>query len=70
MGMAGGLSLPRPIGRDVIRAEGERLGFDGEALEDFVLIVLGIDDAYVEVTVKREAEQASAAAKRANRPKR
>ena len=70
MGMAGGLSLPRPIGRDVIRAEGERLGFEAEALEDFILIVVGFDDAYVEVTVKREAEQASAAVKRANRPKR
>lgn len=68
--MAGGLSVPRPVGRDVIRQEGLRLGFEGEALEDFVLIVVGIDDCYVEVTMKREAEQASAAAKRAKQPRR
>lgn len=68
--MAGGLSVPRPINREIVRREGRRLGFEGEALEDFVLILVGIDDCYVEVAMKREAEQASAAAKRAKQPKR
>jgi len=57
MGMAGGLSLPRPIPRDVIRREGERRSYSGDSLEDFVEIVAAIDDSYVEVTVRREADE-------------
>ena len=44
MGMAGGLSLPRPVPRDAIRREGERLGYDGDALDDFVEAITLIDD--------------------------
>ena len=65
MGMAGGLSLPRPVPREAIRREGERLGYTGESLADFTEIVTCVDDIYVEVTVKREAEQARLAAQRA-----
>lgn len=67
MGMAGGLSLPRPVPRDAIRREGNRRGFDGEALEDFVEMVVAIDDGYVEITVKREAENAKLAAERSRK---
>ena len=67
MGMAGGLSLPRPIPREAIRREGERLGYAGDGLKDFVEIVMRIDDHYVEVAVKRAADDAKAAATRANK---
>lgn len=70
LGMGGGISLPRPIPQEVIRREGRRLGFGLTALEDFVEIVVGIDDCFVETTVRREAENASAAAKRTSKPKR
>ena len=67
MGMAGGLSLPRPIPREAIRREGERLGYAGDGLNDFVEIVMRIDDFHVEVTVKRAADNAKAAAARTNK---
>ena len=56
LGMAGGLSLPRAVPREVIRREGERRSYSGDSLEDFVEIVAAIDDFYVEVTVRREAD--------------
>lgn len=69
MGLAGGLSLPRPIPVDRIRAEGQRLGYAGDAHQDFELIVVGIDDVFVEVTTKREAERAKAAAQKSRADK-
>jgi len=63
MGMAGSLSLPRPVPREAIRREGERRGYSGESLDDFVEIVAGIDDIYIEVTVKRAADDAKSAAR-------
>ena len=54
--MAGGLSLPRPIPREVIRREGERRSYSSDGLEDFVEIVAAVDDSYVEITVRREAD--------------
>ena len=65
MGMAGGLSLPRPVPRETIRREGERLGYVGDGLDDFTEIVTRIDDFYVETTVKRQAEEARLSAQRA-----
>lgn len=65
MGMAGGLSLPRPIPRDAIRREGARLGYVGEGLEDFTEIITRIDDDFIEVTVRRTADEARRAADRA-----
>jgi len=67
MGLAGGLSLPRPIPRDTIRREGEHLGYEGDALEDFVEIVVLIDDFFIELEVKRIAADAKAAADKAGR---
>lgn len=64
LGMAGGLSLPRPVPRDAMRREGERLGLDGEALDDFVETVMRMDDCYVETEVKRAAAKAKADAER------
>lgn len=65
MGMACGMSITRPVPVERIRSEGERLGYEHAALEDFETIVVGIDDRYVEVAVKREAADAKAAAQSA-----
>lgn len=65
MGLAGGLSLPRPVPRDAIRREGGRLGYDGDALDDFVEAIMRIDDLYVETEVKRAATEAKASVDRA-----
>lgn len=62
MGMGGGLILPRPISRDTIRREGRRLGYSGDALDDFTEILTGIDDKYVEITVRKAAADAKASA--------
>lgn len=71
LGMAGGITLPRPVPRAAIREEGVRLGYEGEALEDFVLIVVGIDDTFVEIQTKRAAADAKKAAEAAaNKPRR
>lgn len=64
MGLGGSLRLPRRIPRPEIRAEGERRGFDGEGLEDFAVIVAGIDDIYCAQVARHEGEQAKAAAAR------
>ena len=63
LGMAGGLTLPRPVPREAIRREGRRLAHRGTDLEDFVEIVMRVDDFYVEVAVKRAADDAKAAAR-------
>jgi len=50
-----------------IRREGQRLGYTGEALEDFVTIIACIDDLYVEVEVRRTADEARAVVVRAKK---
>lgn len=67
MGMAGGVSLPRPIPREAIRREGERLGYIGDGLEDFIVIVMQIDDFHVEVATKRIADDLKISAARAKK---
>ncbi len=57
------LNLPIPVER--IRAEGARLGYSDDVLEDFEAILVGIDDRFVEITVKKEAANAKAAALKA-----
>ena len=69
MGMADGLSLPRPVPLEAIRREGLRLGYQGEGLEDFVTIVARIDDFHVEVEVRRAADEAKASAARSRSKK-
>lgn len=70
MGMAGGLTLPRPVPRETVRTEGRRLSYEGDGLEDFVEIVARIDDTYVEVETKRAAADARLAAERSRQNKR
>lgn len=69
MGMAGGLSLPRPVPLEAIRREGLRLGYQGESLADFTEIVARIDDHHVEVEVRRAADEAKASAARSRSKK-
>ena len=70
LGLGGGLSLERPIPVDRIRAEGARLGYSDDALEDFEAILVRIDDAFVETTVKKQAADAKAAAQKAQQKNR
>ena len=62
--MAGTVDLPDSIGLDRIRAEGARQGYDGEALDDFVAILRGIDDEFVRVNSLRLAAEFKAAVSR------
>lgn len=70
MGMGGGLTLPRPVPREIVRKEGRRLSYEGDGLEDLVEIVTRIDDTYVEVETKRAATDARIAAERSRHNKR
>ena len=67
LGMGGSLTIPRPVPREAIRREGHRLYYRGGDLEDFTEIVARIDDIYVELAVKRSAEEAKMAAARAKK---
>lgn len=61
--MGGGLMLPTRMPRDAIRRHGRTLRLDGEELIDFVEIIAGIDDFYVETESRRIAADAERAAK-------
>ena len=56
LGMGGGVRIPCVITRETIRREGERQGYDGEDLDDFVEIVTGIDDAFLAIEMQRIAD--------------
>lgn len=56
--VAMGPRLPRIIKRGAIRADGKRRGYTLDALDDFVEIVAGIDDAFVAEGVKTASKQA------------
>lgn len=68
LGMAGGMLLHQPIGRDRIRREGRRAGYDGDALIDFISIVRRIDQIDRAENLQRQAKEIAAAAKK-NAPK-
>lgn len=63
LGMAGGLVLPQKIPREAIRRHGRALRLCGEELADFVEIVAGIDDFWVETEQRRQADAAVRAAR-------
>ncbi len=67
IGMGGSIQLPGNLTKETIRREGHRLQYAGEALDDFVAIVRGIDRIYVEVHVKRIADETKAAAERSRK---
>ncbi len=57
MGLAGGISVPKLIPRDVLRAEGQRLGFVGDELKDFVDIIRIVDKHFVMKTMSRVRDE-------------
>lgn len=63
LGMAGGLVLPQKIPRETIRRYGRSLRLSGQELADFVEIVAGIDDFWVETEQRGQADAAVRAAK-------
>lgn len=63
-----GVVLLQTIPRATWREEGIRLGYEDEALEDFITIMLGIDDIFIEASVRQTAADAKKAAE-ANRHK-
>lgn len=67
IGMGGSIQLPGNLTKEAIRREGRRLQYAGEALDDFVAIVRGVDRIYVEVHVKRIADETKAAAERSRK---
>lgn len=70
LGMAGSLSLPLRIKRREIRAEGARRGYRGEALADFVEIVVAFDDVRVAGLSEKAAADAKADTAKRDRKKR
>lgn len=64
LGMAGGMLLNQRIGRDVIRREGKRLGYEGDALADFVTIVRIIDRIDRAESKQRQAKEIADAQKK------
>ena len=64
LGMGGGVRLPCVIPREAIRREGKRQGYAGDELDDFVEIVAGLDDGFIEIETKRIAAETKAAAAR------
>ena len=44
---------PNPIPLPLLRAEGERLGFDGQELEYFIEILVEVDGIFLELRMKQ-----------------
>lgn len=59
-GMGPTITLPDNIPLDVIRREGERLGYVGDGLDDFTAALRGFDDEYVRVNSLRIAASVKA----------
>lgn len=67
--MVGGMiAFQRPIPRAAIEAEGKRLGFEHQHLDEFVEIVTEIDDFDIEMDMKRLAAESKKNAAAARRP--
>lgn len=49
----GMVPMPRPVTPRDIREEGQRLGFEGEALEEFLLIMIAVGDRKLELIMRR-----------------
>jgi hypothetical protein len=68
-GMGGGVLLPKRVPLPVVRAEGRRLLFAGDDLEDFVFIVSHADDHFFTLETKRIAADVARQAAQAKRGK-
>jgi len=56
LGMAGGILMQQKSRRSAIRAEGKRLAFSGDDLDDFVEIVAHCEDVAFRETFARQAQ--------------
>lgn len=65
--MGADVQLPGNLTAETIRREGRRLQYAGEALDDFVAILRGIDRIFVEVNCRRIADETTAAADKSRR---
>lgn len=66
LGMMGSVTLPDPLEHDLIRADGERRGYTWDDLDQFVAILVALDEHYVDLVHAKknaEIERALAAAK-------
>ncbi len=70
LGMDGAIDIPRTIRRAEIRRDGRALGYRGDDLEDFFVIIRGIDRFYVAEETKRTMDDAKKRAAKANKKKR
>ncbi|MFO1080864.1 MAG: hypothetical protein U1E23_09590 [Reyranellaceae bacterium] len=68
MGMAGGVLLRQRLPRAALREEGRRLGYTGEALDDFVEIVHRIDIHEWTIAYRRQVDAVVAATKKKPQP--
>lgn len=67
--MVGGMvTFPRPIEPDQIENEGRRLGFEHDDLDEFIEIVMEVDDHAVELIMKRLAKESEQRARKTRRP--
>jgi hypothetical protein len=53
LGMAGNLSIPRALPRALIESAADRLMFEGDARDDFIDIMVLIDNKCVEIETKK-----------------
>ena len=58
-GMGPAIKEPDPLPLPVIRAEGQRLGFDGEDLEYFIEILAEADGIFLEVRMAQIVDEVS-----------
>ena len=70
LGMSGAIDIPRTIRRSEIRRDGRTLGYTGDDLEDFYVIIRTIDRFYVEQESKRAMDDAKKRAAASNKKKR
>lgn len=61
----GGMVVPDPLPEALIRAKGERLGYDGYDLDEFVDLLVEIELHFVELKHKRAARESREQADRA-----
>jgi len=67
--MVGGMvAFPRPVPPEQIEREGRRLGFEHDDLEEFIEIVMEIDDHAVELAMQRLAKETEQRARKTRRP--
>lgn len=64
MGMAGSARLPERVPIPVIRSTVRRHGYEGDELEEAVVILRLADDHYVNVHLKREGDRIEKLAKK------